>query len=79
MTNGETGRVLSLGFGPGDGKRILWSFVYGFVSFLVIQAPGLLSAANYNEARALALSLLAGAIAAGLSAVKNYLAGPRIK
>lgn len=73
------GDVIKPGFDGGDAKRVLWSFLYGFIAFVAIQAPGLFSARNYSEGKALLLGLLAGAFAAGCSAVKNYLAGPKVK
>ena len=73
------GRVVSTGFEAGDVRRIIWSFVFGAVGFFAVQAPGMFDAKNYPDGKAFVFALVAGAVSAGVSAVKNYLAGPAVK
>jgi len=60
-----------LGLNEIDIRRIVWTFVQGFVGALLVLAPGVLQAPNMETVKALGISALVGAIAAGISAVKN--------
>lgn len=53
-------------------KRAVWAFLWAFFSTLIVFAPGILSAPNLENARALALSALTASIAAAFSAVKTF-------
>jgi len=54
-------------------KRAAWTFGQAAVASFLTFAPGLLSAPNLSQAKALGLSALVGALGAGLSALKTYI------
>jgi hypothetical protein len=60
-----------MGLNEVDIRRIAWTFVQGFLGALLVLAPGILQAPNMETAKSLGIAALVGAIAAGISAVKN--------
>lgn len=54
-------------------ERAVWTFIQAFLGAFVVLAPGILSAPNLANAKALAVSAIAAALAAGISAVKTYI------
>lgn len=53
-------------------ERAAWTFLQAFLGAFIVLAPGILSAPNLANAKALAVSAIAAALAAGISALKNY-------
>jgi len=65
--------MFGLSFTFDDLKRMIWTAVQaGVLAFLVL-APGILTAPNLTEAKALAIAALIAAGAAALSALKNLI------
>lgn len=60
-------------------KRVGWTAIQAFLGALIVLMPGMLSAPNMEEAKAVASAALAAAIAAVISAVKNAIAPAAIK
>lgn len=54
-------------------KRAAWTFGQAFLASLLTFAPGLLTAPNLSEAKALAVSALVASVSAALSAVKTFI------
>jgi cell division protein FtsW (lipid II flippase) len=59
---------IDFGFNGADLKRIAWSFLFGFVGYLGLNALAIFESPDFGTAVA---ALFAGAVMAGLSAVKN--------
>lgn len=53
--------------------RALWTFLQAFTASMAVFAPGIFSAPNLANAKALALSALVASIGAALSAVKTFI------
>jgi len=53
-------------------KKVLLSFVRGVIASLVVTVPGILASPDFKFERALWISLLIGAVAAGFRAVQAY-------
>lgn len=60
-------------------KRVLWTGVQAFLAALAVTMPGVLTAPNLSEARALGVSALVAALAAALSAIKNAIAPAELR
>lgn len=60
-------------------KRILWTFVQAFGGAFFVLAPGIWKAPNMQEAKAALVAAAIAGIAAGVSAVKNYVFAPGSK
>jgi hypothetical protein len=54
-----------------DLKRVFWTGVQAGLAVLLTLAPGLWQAPNLSTAKAIAIAVVAAAVAAGLSALKN--------
>ena len=54
-----------------DIKRVLWTGIMAFVSAVLVLAPGIFQAPNWETAKTLAVAALVAGIAAALSAIKN--------
>lgn len=53
-------------------ERAAWTFAQAFLAAFIVLAPGILAAPNLANAKALGVSALTAALAAGISAVKTY-------
>jgi hypothetical protein len=60
-----------MGLNESDIKRVLWTLVQAFLGAVLILAPGILQAPNWETAKALGVAALVAGVAAALSAVKN--------
>lgn len=54
-------------------KRASWAFSWAFISTFIVLAPGILSAPNLAEAKALVVAVLTASIAAAFSALKTFI------
>lgn len=57
-------------------KRVAWTALQAFAGAVLVLAPGIWTAPNLKDAKAVAVSALVGGVAAALSAIKNSLAQP---
>jgi hypothetical protein len=71
--------MFELGFGVDDVKRAVWTAVQAFLAAFIVLAPGIWTAPNLEGAKAAGLAALTAGIAAGLSALKNYILAPAAK
>lgn len=62
--------MFEFGFTKKDLVRAIWSFVFGFVGFYILNTTQVV---NADDPAAAAAALLTGAAMAGLSALKNLL------
>lgn len=53
-------------------ERAGWTFVQAFLGAFVVLAPGIWSAPNLANAKAAGIAAAAAGLAAGISALKNY-------
>ena len=60
-----------MGFNEGDIRRVLWTAAQAFLGAVLVLAPGILQAPNWETAKTLAVAALVAGIAAALSALKN--------
>jgi len=63
--------VFEIGFSKDDLKRAVWTFIQGFGAVLILSAADLIQSGEDWTTTTFWLSLVVGAIAAGISAVKN--------
>jgi len=56
-----------------DLKRVLWTAVQAFLAAVLVLAPGILQAPNWEAAKTLGVAAIVAGIAAALSALKNAL------
>jgi len=56
-----------------DLKRVLWTAAQAFIGAVLVLAPGIFAAPNFEAAKALAVAALVAGVAAALSALKNAL------
>jgi hypothetical protein len=56
-----------------DLKRVLWTAVQAFLAAVLVLAPGVLQAPNWETAKTLGVAAIVAGIAAALSALKNAL------
>jgi hypothetical protein len=56
-----------------DVKRVAWTAIQAFLAAVLVLAPGILQAPNWEAAKTLAVAALVAGIAAAISALKNLL------
>lgn len=54
-------------------SRAAWTAFQAFAGSVIVLLPGILSAPNLNNAKALAVSAIVAGISAGISALKTYI------
>jgi predicted transporter len=62
-----------MGLNESDIKRVLWTAIQAFLGALLVLAPGVLQAPNWETAKTLGVAALVAGVAAALSALKNLL------
>ena len=62
-----------MGLNESDIKRVIWTAVQAFVGAVLVLAPGIFQAPNFEAAKSLAVAALVAGVAAALSALKNLL------
>jgi predicted cobalt transporter CbtA len=62
-----------MGLNEVDIRRILWTAVQAFIATLLVLAPGIFGAPNWDTAKSLGVAALVAGVAAAFSAVKNLL------
>jgi hypothetical protein len=62
-----------MGFNEQDIKRVVWTAVQAFLGAVLVLAPGLLQAPNWETAKTLGVAALVAGVAAALSALKNLI------
>jgi hypothetical protein len=60
-----------MGLNETDIRRILWTFVQAFLASFLVTVAGVASSPSFSAAKAVVISAVVGAFAAGVSAVKN--------
>jgi hypothetical protein len=65
--------MFGLSFTLDDLKRVLWTAAQAFIGAVLVLAPGVFAAPNFEAAKALAVAALVAGLAAALSALKNLL------
>lgn len=63
--------MFGLSFTLDDLKRVAWTALQAFLGAVLVLAPGVLNAPNFEAAKALAVAALVAGLAAALSALKN--------
>jgi hypothetical protein len=63
--------MFGLSFTLDDLKRVAWTALQAFLGAVLVLAPGILNAPNFEGAKALAVAALVAGLAAALSALKN--------
>ena len=56
-----------------DVKRVAWTAFQAFIGAVLVLAPGIFQAPNWETAKTLAVAALVAGIAAAISALKNLL------
>lgn len=64
---------MAVGLNESDIKRVIWTAVQAFIGAVLVLAPGILQAPNWETAKTLAVAALVAGVAAALSALKNLL------
>ena len=64
-----------MGFNESDIRRVVWTAVQAFLGAVLVLAPGILQAPNWDTAKSLAVAALVAGVAAALSALKNLVLG----
>ena len=62
-----------MGLNEVDIRRIAWTAIQAFLGALLVLAPGVLQAPNWETAKTLGVAALVAGVAAALSALKNLL------
>ena len=63
--------MFGLSFTLDDLKRVAWTAAQAFIGAVLVLAPGVFAAPNFEAAKALAVAALVAGLAAALSALKN--------
>jgi drug/metabolite transporter (DMT)-like permease len=63
--------VFNLGFTKDDLKRVAWTALQAFIGAVLVLAPGVFQAPNWETAKTLGVAALVAGVAAAFSAVKN--------
>jgi hypothetical protein len=64
---------MGFSFNVDDVKRVAWTAVQAFLAAVLVLAPGILQAPNWETAKTLGVAAIVAGIAAALSALKNAL------
>jgi len=64
-----------MGLNESDIKRVIWTAAQAFLGAVLVLAPGILQAPNFETAKALGIAALVAGVAAALSALKNLVLG----
>lgn len=67
--------MFNLGFTQDDVKRVVWTAIQAFLGAVLVLAPGILQAPNWETAKTLGIAALVAGVAAAFSALKNLLLG----
>jgi len=62
-----------MGLNESDIKRVIWTAVQAFLGAVLVLAPGVLQAPNWETAKTLGVAALVAGVAAALSALKNLI------
>jgi len=62
-----------VGINESDIRRVLWTAGQAFLAAVLVLAPGVLAAPNFEAAKTLAVAALVAGVAAAISALKNLL------